>query len=439
MDLIANKRFEFLHVFKAYIDVTLGKLRMEGLYNLMWSFFQVMQTMAGNRINFVQMYGVEHEFSGLLNVLAKKHFHFTVESWSATEVAVWTSYLGIVDTRFEEGPFFSRIPDRLLITFSATKFGLSMKYVYESVWECFPDEALKTADGSEHGTVAALKAKLIAKLLASAAHYYLRELYVMQTWRVQKPMPSGDERKAFMDGKHRKYFVACGAALFFQKDIMRFLLDTELAILYDLDQGASHYEGLRDDDRSMLSSLLGSKHVLPCFQPDFTEKLLTALKIFDVLKTGPSGIRTNEIQSVFEINARRYGTFEADNLAKLTLAGEASVDLKEDSHGQRNAVDSHQSSHQARSDFSNQSKGDVASNFGSDRPSRVGRPRSATPSHAAQVRWSPYVRRGHLPFDTGTCSCSQHGCDAGDDDSIEEESGSLVGSEHRWRVAYIQI
>ena len=78
MGLIANKRFEFLHVFKAYIDVTLGKLRMEGLYNLMWSFFQVMQTMAGNRINFVQMYGVEHEFSGLLNVLAKKHFHFTV-------------------------------------------------------------------------------------------------------------------------------------------------------------------------------------------------------------------------------------------------------------------------------------------------------------------------------------------------------------------------
>ena len=109
MDLIANKRFEFLHVFKAYIDVTLGKLRMEGLYNLMWSFFQVMQTMAGNRINFVQMYGVEREFSGLLNVLAKKHFCFTIESWSATEVAVWRSYLDIIDTRFKEGPCSFRV------------------------------------------------------------------------------------------------------------------------------------------------------------------------------------------------------------------------------------------------------------------------------------------------------------------------------------------
>ena len=109
MDLIANKRFEFLHVFKAYIDVTLGKLRMEGLYNLMWSFFQVMQTMAGNRINFVQMYGVEREFSGLLNVLAKKHFRFTIESWSATEVAVWRSYLDIIDTRFKEGPCSFRV------------------------------------------------------------------------------------------------------------------------------------------------------------------------------------------------------------------------------------------------------------------------------------------------------------------------------------------
>ena len=215
---------------------------------------------------------------------------------------------------------------------------------------------------------------------------------------------------------------------------MRFLLDPELAILSDLDQGASHYEGLRDDDRSMLSSLLGSERVLPCFQPDFTEKLLTALKIFDILKTGPSGIRTNEIQSVFEMNARRYGTFEADNLAKLTPAGKASINPKEDLHGQRNSVDSHQRSHQAGSD-----KGDVISSFGTDRSSRVGRPGSATPSHIAQVRWSPYVRRGHLPFDAGMCSCSQHSCDAGDDDSIEEESGSLAGGEHRWRVAYIQI
>ena len=316
-----------------------------------------------------------------------------------------------------------------------------MKYVYEMVWDCFPDEALKTADGSEHGTVAALKAKLIAKLLASAAHYYLRELHVMQTWRVQKPMASGNERKAFMDGKHRKYFVACGAALFFQKDVMRFLLDPELAILCGLDQGASHYEGLRDDDRSMLSSLLRSEHVLPCFQPDFTEKLLTTLKIFDVLKTGPFGTRTNETRSIFEMNARTYRTFEADNLAKLTLAGKASVDLKENSHGWPDPVDSHQSqsSNQAGSDFSDQSKGDLASNFGTDYLSRVGRSRSATSSHAAQVRWSPYVRRGHLPFDAGTCSCSHHGCDAGDDDSTEEESSSLASGERRWRVAYIQI
>ena len=91
---------------------------MEGLYNLMWSFLQAMQTMTGNRLNFVQMYGVEREFSGLLNVLAKKHFRFTIESWSATEVAVWRSYLDIIDTRFEEGPFSFRVYSIASLSFS---------------------------------------------------------------------------------------------------------------------------------------------------------------------------------------------------------------------------------------------------------------------------------------------------------------------------------
>ena len=69
----------------AFVNVRLIKLRIDGLFYLMWSFYQAIQDDRLPRLNLNERAKVNCAFLGFLNSLAFMYHGFSVRNWDADE------------------------------------------------------------------------------------------------------------------------------------------------------------------------------------------------------------------------------------------------------------------------------------------------------------------------------------------------------------------
>ena len=105
-------------------------------------------------------------------------------------------------------------------SFPASAQSLARRYVYEQVWESFPEEGTANEDTSRE--------RFMAKVLAAGAWDMLRALPGLAESGYKDRISERKNTDPFGDTSWRCYFQSRGAALLLQKEVMKFLIRSDM-------------------------------------------------------------------------------------------------------------------------------------------------------------------------------------------------------------------